>query len=71
MSVRVSPISRTAAIVILAIGVFTLFTGVVADIVENEIAGVAIIALGIFLYRLLYRFSDRVSKEVREAEKSS
>jgi len=57
--------------VILAIGVFTLFTGVVADIVENEIAGVAIIALGIFLYRLLYRFSDRVSKEVREAEKSS
>jgi len=68
MSVRASPISRTAAILIMAVGVFTLFTGLVADILANDIAGVAIIALGFFLYRLLYKFTKRIEDEIGRAK---
>ena len=61
MSFRVSPISKSAALLIIALGVFTFF------FVDN-VAGVAFVALGIALYWLLYRFSGRIGREVREAK---
>ena len=61
MSVRVSPISRTAAILIIVLGVFTLFF-------VNEIAGIAFLALGAILYALLYRFTSGLNSELRKAE---
>ncbi len=64
MSVRVSPISRVAAILIMALGVFTL-------LFVNDIAGVAFIVLGVILYALLYRFTRRVENELRSAESLS
>lgn len=64
MSVRVSPISRVAAILIMALGVFTL-------VLVNDIAGVAFIVLGVILYALLYRFTRRVENELRSAESLS
>lgn len=57
MSVRVSPISRTAAILIIILGVFTL-------IFVNSIAGVVFLALGAILYVLLYRFTARLNSEL-------
>lgn len=67
MSVRVSPISRTAAILIMAVGIFTLFAGVVADVPVNEVAGVAFIVLGVVLYSLLFKFTRKVEREIRGA----
>jgi len=61
LSVRVSPISRTAAILIIVLGVFTLFF-------VNEIAGIAFLALGAILYALLYRFTSGLNSELRKAE---
>ena len=57
MSVRVSPISRSAALLIIAVGVFTLIAGLTTGILADTIAGVAFTVLGIALYRLLYRFN--------------
>jgi hydrogenase/urease accessory protein HupE len=71
VSVRASPISKTAAILIIALGVFTLFAGLVAGVVVNEIAGAAIIVLGFFLYRLLFRFARKLEKQIEDAEKES
>lgn len=68
MSLRVSPISRTAAILIIVLGAFTLFAGYVADVQVNEIVGAAIIALGVVMYRLLFMFTRKVESEVRRAE---
>lgn len=59
MSVRVSPISRTAAVLIILVGVFTLFF-------VNSIAGVAFLVLGAVLYALLYRFTSRLNSELKE-----
>ena len=70
MSVRASPISKTAALLIIALGVFMLFAGVVAGVVVNDIAGVAIIVLGLVLYRLLFRFARRLEKQISDAEKN-
>ena len=61
MAVRVSPISRTAAILIILLGVFTLFF-------VNEIAGLAFLVLGAILYTLLYRFTAKLNADVRAAE---
>jgi heme O synthase-like polyprenyltransferase len=61
VSVRVSPISRAAAILIILLGVFTL-------VFVNGIAGIAFLALGIVLYVLLYRFTAKLNTAVREAE---
>jgi membrane protein implicated in regulation of membrane protease activity len=58
--VRVSPISRGAAILIMIIGVLTFFW-------INPIAGIVFFALGVLLYWLLYRFTRRLAREVREA----
>jgi membrane protein implicated in regulation of membrane protease activity len=67
--VRVSPISKTAAILIIAVGVFVLFGGLVTGIIASDIAGVAFIALGVVLYRLLFRFTEKLEREIGEAEK--
>jgi len=61
MAVRVSPISRTAAVLIMVLGVFTLFF-------VNEIAGVAFLALGVVLYAILYRFTAKLNADVGAAE---
>lgn len=58
--VRASPISRTAAILIMALGIFTL-------LFVNDIAGVAFLLLGAFLYVLLYRFTAKIERELRSA----
>ncbi len=60
MSVKVSPISRFASVLIIALGVFTLVGGWVTGILEDSVAGIAFIILGTVLYVLLYRF-DRKS----------
>jgi membrane protein implicated in regulation of membrane protease activity len=64
MAVRVSPISRGAAILIIALGVFTV-------LFVNLIAGIAFLALGAVLYALLYRFTAKLNAEVDRAEPSS
>lgn len=64
MSVRASPISKTAAILIIVVGAFVLFTGAVAGVVINELTGAAFILLGLALYGLLLRFTRRLRTEV-------
>ncbi|HEY6283840.1 MAG TPA: hypothetical protein VIW22_07950 [Nitrososphaerales archaeon] len=71
MSVRASPISKTAAVLIIALGVFTLFAGVVGGVVVNDVAGVAIIVLGLVLYRMLFRFARKLERQINDAEKKS
>jgi len=71
MSVRASPISKTAALLIIALGVFTLFAGVVGGVVVNDIAGLAIIVLGLVLYRMLFRFARKLERQINDAEKKS
>jgi membrane protein implicated in regulation of membrane protease activity len=61
MSVRVSPISRSAALLIVVIGILTFYF-------VDEVAGIIFIALGVILYWLLYRFTRRVVKEVEGAK---
>jgi len=61
MSVRVSPVSRSAALLIILIGILTYYF-------INDVAGIIFIALGVILYWLLYRFTKRVVKEVEEAK---
>ncbi len=68
MSVRVSPISRGAALLIMVVGVLTL---VLAGDVVGDIAGVAFLVLGVALYWLLYRFTRKVEREVSEANASN
>jgi hydrogenase/urease accessory protein HupE len=65
MSVRVSPISKTAAILIVAVGVFTLFAGVAGGDAASEVAGTAFIVLGVVLYSLLFRFTRKVTAELK------
>jgi membrane protein implicated in regulation of membrane protease activity len=61
LAVRVSPISRTAAILIIILGVFTTF-------LVNLVAGIAFLALGVVLYVLLYRFTSGLNKRIDQAE---
>ncbi len=68
--VRVSPISRTAAILIVAIGVFVLIGGLVTDTLASEIAGGAFVILGVALYYLLFRFTRKLEREIAEAQKA-
>jgi predicted MFS family arabinose efflux permease len=60
MSVKVSPVSRFVSLLIIAIGIFTLLGGWAAGILEDRIAGIAFIILGIILYGLLYRIPKNV-----------
>ncbi|HYC11712.1 MAG TPA: hypothetical protein VEC02_03520 [Nitrososphaerales archaeon] len=64
MSVRVSPISRGAAVLIVIVGLFTMAF-------VNPIAGVAFVVLGVALYWFLYRFARRVRREVENAGTNS
>lgn len=66
--VRVSPISRTAAILIIAIGVFVLTGGLVTDTLASDVAGGAFVALGVLLYVILYRFTRKLEREFAEAQ---
>ena len=68
MSVRVSPISKGAALLIIVVGVITLlFTG---DLI-GEVAGAVFVVLGVALYFLLYRFTLRVGREIDGSGRST
>jgi hypothetical protein len=71
MSVRVSPVSKTAAIIIIALGLFLLFGGLAAQDEYDTIAGFAVTVLGLFLYRLLFRFTRKVKRELEEGAEAS
>jgi Na+/pantothenate symporter len=60
MSVKVSPISRSASLLIIVIGIFTLVVGWAAGILADKIAGIVFIILGIVLYGLLYSLSRKI-----------
>jgi membrane protein implicated in regulation of membrane protease activity len=57
MSVKVSPISRGAAILVVVVGLFTIA-------LVNLFAGIAFVVLGMVLYWLLYRFARKVRREI-------
>jgi len=62
LAFRVSPISRTAAILIILLGIFTFLA-------VNAIAGLIFLALGVVLYALLYRFTAKLNADVRAVER--
>ncbi len=68
MPVRVSPVSRLAAVLIIALGIFTLVSGLSTGTFENTVAGVAFTVLGVVLYRLLYTFTGKVQREIKGEE---
>lgn len=68
MSVRVIPVSKLAAMLIIALGLFTLLGGLATDTLENTVAGLAITVLGLALYSLLFRFARKVRRELEEEE---
>ncbi len=70
LQVRISPISRTAAILIIAIGAFVLLAGLSTGELAYDVAGIAFLVLGLILYRLLYRFTRKLQKEISEAQQS-
>ncbi|MDG6965815.1 MAG: hypothetical protein JRM75_04030 [Nitrososphaerota archaeon] len=65
MAVRASPISKTAAILIIIVGIFVLLAGLLARVVASEVEGIAFIALGLALYGLLRRFTRKLREEIR------
>ena len=69
MSVRVSPISRTAAILIIAVGAFVLLAGLTTGEVAYDISGVVFVALGVLLYLFLLRFTRNLGRQIEEAQK--
>jgi hypothetical protein len=68
MSVRVSPISKMAAILIIAIGAFVLLGGFVTGDLASYIAGSAFVVLGVILYLLLIWFTRKLRREIGEIE---
>jgi heme O synthase-like polyprenyltransferase len=60
MAVRVSPVSKTAAILLMALGLFTA-------VFVNVFVGAVIVVIGVVLYRLLFRFTAKVQRELDEA----
>jgi len=69
MSVRVSPISKMAAILIIAVGAFVLLAGFVTGELASYIAGSAFVALGVVLYALLIWFTRKLRREISEIER--
>jgi hypothetical protein len=63
MSVRVSPVSRAAALLIVVIGVFMLAVGQTTRVLEDSVAGTAFIILGIVLHGLLYGLMGKDDKD--------
>lgn len=70
VKVKVSPISKTAAILIIAVGVFVLTAGLATGALASDIAGGAFIVLGVVLYYLLFRFTKKLETELAEAQKA-
>lgn len=70
MSVRASPISKVAAILIVVVGVIVLAAGLATGSLANEVAGAAFVALGVVLYNLLFRFAKKLEEEIGEAPRS-
>ena len=68
MSVRVSPISKMAAILIIAIGVFVLLAGFATGELASYIAGSAFLALGVILYMLLIWFTRKLRREIGDID---
>lgn len=60
MSVNASPISKTAAVLIILVGAFVLFAGLVAEDLASDVAGAVFIVLGVALYGLLSRFTRKL-----------
>jgi drug/metabolite transporter (DMT)-like permease len=69
MSVRVSPISKMAAILIIAVGAFVLLAGFVTGELASYIAGSAFVALGVVLYVILIWFTRKLRREISEIER--
>ena len=69
MAVRVSPISRTAAILIMAVGAFVLIVGLSTGEVGYDVSGVVFLALGVVLYLVLIRFTRNLGRQIEEAQK--
>ncbi len=69
MSVRVSPVSKLAAILIIAVGAFVLLGGFVTGELASYVAGSAFVALGVALYLLLFWFARKLRREIGEIQK--
>jgi len=69
MSVRVSPISKLAAILIIAVGAFVLLAAFVTGELASYIAGSAFVVLGVVLYVLLIWFTRKLRREIGEIER--
>ena len=63
LSVRASPISKTAAALIVVVGLFVLLAGVVTGVLAEMGAGVAFVVLGVALWGLLLRFTRRLNAQ--------
>lgn len=64
VSVRVSPVSKTAALLMVVLGIFAMVAGLTTGTVESTLVGAGIIVLGVIMYRLLYRFTRKVEREI-------
>jgi len=64
VSLRVSPVSRIAAILIVILGLFTLTVSYPGGEVIGEIMGVAFVVLGLVLYGMLYKVRSWVEREL-------
>ena len=69
MSVKASPISKTAAVLIILVGAFVLFAGLAAGDLASDLAGAAFIVLGVALYGLLSRFTRKLKGEADGASR--
>ena len=63
LSVRASPISKTAAALIVVVGLFVLLAGVVTGVLAEMVAGVAFVVLGVALWGLLLRCTRRLNAQ--------
>jgi protein-S-isoprenylcysteine O-methyltransferase Ste14 len=71
MSVRASPISKVAAILIVFLGLLTLAAGLATGSLASIVAGSAITVVGLALYWLLYWFTRKLGREIVDAESAS
>jgi len=69
MSVRVSPVSKWAAILIIAVGAFVLLAGFATGELASYIAGSAFVVLGVVLYVLLIWFTRKLRREIGDVER--
>jgi len=69
MSVRVSPVSKLAAILIIGVGAFVLLSGFATGELANYIAGSAFVILGVALYVLLIWFTRKLERDIAEIQK--